>query len=108
MSSSIDSQPSRQEFWEEHIHAWQLSGLSKARYCREHELSYHQFIYWVPKVRPNTKPDVCARQLPRLVPVALQQQAANSALQIKLPNGAIISGISADNIGLVCALMAQP
>lgn len=99
---SYKSQSDRRAFWESHVHAWQISGLSKARYCREHELNYQQFIYWAPKTRQTTK-----SQIPKFLPVAIKPETVSPGLQIRLPNGAIISGISEDCVKVVGALISQ-
>ena len=106
--SLIDSQYSRQGFWENHVHAWQASGLSKARYCREHDLIYHQIIYWVSKISSAVRSRIATSESPKFLPVAIQHpQALPAELQIRLPNGATISGISAESVELVGTLMAQ-
>lgn len=100
--SSSNSRFDRQSFWESHINAWQSSGLSKARYCREHDLSYQQFIYWAPKSGQLVK-----AQASKLLPVTITQQTAAPELQIRLPNGAVISGISEESVALVSALITR-
>ena len=35
-----------QKFWLAHVNACQKSGLSRAEYCRQHNLSHHQLRYW--------------------------------------------------------------
>lgn len=107
--SPIDSHHARQGFWKNHVHAWQDSGLSKARYCREHDLIYHQFIYWVPKISAAVRSGIAATsESSKFLPVVIQrQQAVPAELQIRLPNGATITGISAESVELVGTLMAQ-
>ena len=36
----------RRKFWEDHLGAWQESGMSQAGYCRQHGLSDKSFLYW--------------------------------------------------------------
>ncbi|MFK7889833.1 MAG: hypothetical protein AB8B63_03375 [Granulosicoccus sp.] len=98
---------SRHAFWANHIHAWQSGGLSKARYRREHKLSYHQFIYWVGRTRSIVQAGASTSQAPKFLPVAFKPQAVTPELQVRLPNGAIISGISAESVEVIGALMAQ-
>lgn len=31
--------------WKAHIESWHGSGISMAKWCKEHEVSYNQFIY---------------------------------------------------------------
>jgi hypothetical protein len=37
------------KIWLAHVHAWQQSGLSRAEYSRQHNLSHHQLRYWQKK-----------------------------------------------------------
>ena len=48
--SSIESNVRNNEFWQNHIAQWQLSGLSQANYCRQHNLAIHQLSYWKGKL----------------------------------------------------------
>ena len=32
--------------WQTHVTKYEMSGCSKAAYCREHQLNYHRFLYW--------------------------------------------------------------
>ena len=32
----------RQQFWQQHVDAWQASDLSGAAFCKQHELNYAQ------------------------------------------------------------------
>lgn len=96
----------RHTFWEAHVHAWQDSGISKAMYCREHELQYHQFIYWVSKIGSSTSRTMCTSEPPRFLPVAIKHPTVAAELQVRLANGATISGINAETVELAAALMA--
>ena len=42
---SVEGQQ-RRKFWENHLRAWQASGVSQAGYCRKHGLSHKSFVYW--------------------------------------------------------------
>jgi hypothetical protein len=33
-------------YWEKHVIQYNASGMSKAAYCRKHNLVYHQFVWW--------------------------------------------------------------
>lgn len=37
---------STQKIWRTHVNAWQKSGLSRAEYCRQNNLSHHALGYW--------------------------------------------------------------
>ncbi len=99
----------RHEFWQEHVNTYKNSGLSKARYCRENSLTYHLFIYWASKFSAETGMDneVSSPSTSKLVPVLLNEPEAASGLQLHLPNGVLISGICAQTVGMVGALIEQ-
>jgi len=44
-------QASPSDYWTEHIRKWQDSGLSKAEYCRQNQLTKHAFHYWFKKLQ---------------------------------------------------------
>ncbi len=41
-----DQQSRNRKHWEAHLKAAAKSGLSRAEYCRRHNLSYHAMGYW--------------------------------------------------------------
>ena len=95
-------------FWEQHVTQFKNSGLSKAQYCREHQLTYHQFVYWVPQFLPlNDEPSPAARTAKRFVPLSLVPSAQPAELEITLPSGVQISGITEHTSALAITLIAQ-
>lgn len=108
MSSSTKTLK-RAAFWNEHIHSCQRSGLSKARYCRENDLNYQQFIYWVSKHTAALSPDSAspASGSTKLVPVMLKESNSPIGIQLHLPNGVSISGICPRSISLIGPLIEQ-
>ena len=42
--------------WENHLKSWKRSGLSKAAYCRQKEISYHGFNYWKRRMEKSQPP----------------------------------------------------
>lgn len=90
--------------WMGHVKHWQNSGQSQAGYCKSHELSYHQFIYWRRKfeeqaqgLRPGVSTSTGF--------AGVVYQRSESGLSLALPNGCVMRGISADNLTLVEALL---
>lgn len=69
--------------WRRHRQAWNESGLSAARYCREQGLSYAQWMYWQRRLGS-------AVLLP--VAVVLDTGAAGSGVlvELNLPGGAVL------------------
>ena len=104
--SSANTSQERQALWKEHVQSYQRSGQSKARYCRDNNLTYHQFIYWSALLSDQSTP---AKITPasKLVPVMLSEPASTSGLQVHLPNGVLISGISDHSVQIVGRLIDQ-
>ncbi|MBU3944330.1 MAG: hypothetical protein KKB91_00850 [Proteobacteria bacterium] len=47
----------KNQYWQEHIAAWQRSGLTQAEYCRQKALGIKKFGYWQRKYpRSASKP----------------------------------------------------
>ena len=44
-----------EQYWQEQIQLKQESGLSRAAYCKKHDLSYHKFVYWEQKKAQRKK-----------------------------------------------------
>ena len=61
----------REQIWQQHITAWQASGLSGMAYCKQHALTYSKFVYWRRKlVAAQTASDAPeASGLARVTPV---------------------------------------
>ena len=76
-----------QRHWQAHVTALKKSGLSRAEYCRQHQLSYHAATYWQRKLsKPVNKGTT-------LVPVTFTADtlknpvsAVEAALKVVLPN----------------------
>jgi hypothetical protein len=48
----------KREFWDNHIQAWQQSGLTQIDYCRQNNLKNHQWCYWRRKILKPSDTDV--------------------------------------------------
>ncbi len=40
----------KQTLWEERLIDWEKSGLSKRQWCRENNITEHQFYYWMKRI----------------------------------------------------------
>lgn len=85
-SNQVD-QARKMRSWQAHITAQKQSGLSRAEYCRQHQLSYHAANYWNRKLLKPTSQETT------LVPVTLASgikinsgAMAQSILKVILPN----------------------
>ena len=57
-------QEEKRRFWKRHIEGWRTSGLTRAGYCRQHNLSYDRFIYWSRKFRKESPPAFIELKVP--------------------------------------------
>jgi transposase len=85
--SDQDDQTRNMRRWQAHITAQKESGLSRAEYCRQHQLSYHAATYWHRRLSKPTSQDTT------LVPVTFASSikinsapTARSILKVILPN----------------------
>ena len=65
--------PKSAEDWERDVLTWLRSGLSKAQFCRQHDLDYQRFHYWVSKHEQN--------RVSKLVPLDLSHFAQENGSQ---------------------------
>ncbi|HKK06039.1 MAG TPA: IS66 family insertion sequence element accessory protein TnpB [Gammaproteobacteria bacterium] len=97
----------REQGWQQHITAWQTSGLSAMAYCKQHSLIYSRFVYWRRKLAAPAR--VAEGSAPsgfaRVTPVADAQ--ATQGLSVLLPGGVSITGLHAGNIELLGAVLRQ-
>lgn len=85
--SNQDDRSRKMRHWQAHKKAQKQSGLSRAEYCRQHQLSYHAMTYWdrrlsEPAIQETTLVPVTFTPSIRLNPAL----AALSTLKVILPN----------------------
>ncbi|USF88401.1 IS66 family insertion sequence element accessory protein TnpA [Candidatus Endoriftia persephone] len=90
-------------YWQQHVAAWQDSGLTQRAYCAQRWLSYPSFGYWARKLRRTDKPMVQPRAK-GFVPVTLAAPVV-SGLSLVLPDGLEIRSIGPDNVSMVRQLL---
>lgn len=76
----MPSPPVSHDNWPEHIVMWRASKLTRAEYCRQHDLKLHTFIY---RIKRQHAP---AKSL-TLVPVTVRAAPENGDLVLRGPNG---------------------
>ena len=102
----MDTPQDNPHYWQQQITAWQASKLSGAAFCREHGLTYHRFSYWRQKLVPSRRTLMDSSSgFVRVVPT--QSPAAHGEFRVSLPGGIVISGLHADNISLLGAILRQ-
>lgn len=86
----MSSRPASPGDWSEHIAQWRASRLTRAEYCRQHDLKFHAFIYQLKRQHTLTKPLT-------LIPVKVHATPASGELVLHGPKGwslAMASGVS--------------
>lgn len=82
--------------WSEHIAKWKASKLTRAEYCRQHDLKLNTFIY-----QNNSRQEARAKTL-KLVPVKVCAASDSGEVVLRGPNGwslAMTSGVSTAWLG---------
>jgi hypothetical protein len=76
-----------QHHWQAHVKAHKQSGLSRAEYCRQYNLSYYALTYWSRKLSSTGKNNRSTLVPVPILPDARQNsvQADSTALKIILP-----------------------
>lgn len=78
-------QDNKRTRWREHIEAWQQSGLSQQKYCRDNAIALATFGYWRRKLR--SKEPEKPRFYPLIVPTeepAAREACRNAPLRLVL------------------------
>ena len=85
-------------FWQEHITAWESSGLSQAVYCKQQGVNYNSFVYQRGRIANNNQasPSVKFVEATETTP---PKEVQTPVLQFMLPNGV--------RIGMTAAADAQ-
>jgi hypothetical protein len=105
---------SGERYWRAHVAACRQSGMSRAEYCRQQNISYHALTYWQKKInrgrsgqageRVNLVP-VVTGGLPLLSSAGHDRVAGESTIRIMLPGRVTIEvGNSFSPIALAQAL----
>ena len=72
----------KREFWDNHIQAWQQSGLTQIDYCRQNNLKNHQWCYWRRKILKPSDTDVT------FVPLSFSpSKISRPQISVLTPNG---------------------
>jgi hypothetical protein len=83
---SSNDQSSLMDNWRKQIAACHESGLKKSDYCRNHQLSYGQMIYWQRKLAKEKQP--------ALVPVKIKNEPVmandHCICSLTLPGGQVL------------------
>ena len=79
----------KRAYYEEHIEGWRHSGLSRIEYCKQANISYGAFKYWLSKL--NSSDDVKTQFVEAK---CSDMQDFGAILLVSLPNGVRI-GVSA-------------
>jgi hypothetical protein len=71
MELNMTTEIKDQKYWQQHSEKLKASRLSRSKYCRENNLDYDRFGYWLRKSSTAT---------PKFIPVQVQAPTTQSAL----------------------------
>lgn len=104
--NDISDPQARHTYWQQQVNTWKESGLSGAKFCEAHDLSYHRFVYWRQKLGCSTAPKKTVPAAGGFTRITVQPER-DDGLSLSLPSGLIVRGISAANISVVRQLLDQ-
>lgn len=93
--------------WQDHVKAFNKTGLSKKQYSKKHHLVYSQFVYWSRKIDSDTSEG--------FIPVTITPKANNSPVLnsnsaslsvIEFPSGARLVIQSPDILPSLSSLLS--
>lgn len=87
----------KRQHWQQHMDAWQRSGLSQKAYCEREALSVANFGYWRKRLAGTTP----AKKL-----IALGTTPVSPATRIHLPSGILIE-VPTGSLATVLPLVQQ-
>ena len=73
----------KRQYWEKQIELWSRSGLSKASFCREHNLSRWSFHYWKKRLQSSSQEAVSFVRLPAIAIGSVEPAAINVRLDAR-------------------------
>ena len=56
-------------YWLKHIESYNASGLNKNRYCNQHDIAYHRFLYWFEKLDKKTSRPSANNKTNQFIPI---------------------------------------
>ena len=96
-------------YWQQQLDDWRRSGLSGAAFCKRQTLSYHRFTYWRHKLTGSAKEAETEGRsgagFARVTQISASPHA--NQLTLTLPGGMAITGLHADNVSLLTAILKQ-
>jgi hypothetical protein len=97
----------RTQHWQQQLDNWRDSGLSGAVFCKQHEMSYHQFTYWRRKRLKADGDPLQSEGTSGFARVTCLPSQPMDELTLALPGGLTITGMHAGNIELLGMILRQ-
>ena len=97
----------KREYWKEHLQQYEASGISKAAYCREHNLNYHQFSFWYRKFHDDEHKSSPFVALPHTGTNTTTGRAYPVAIDIGGITVHLNEGISRDTLKMVITVLQE-
>ncbi|MGQ7848817.1 IS66 family insertion sequence element accessory protein TnpA [Granulosicoccus sp. 3-233] len=106
----------KRQFWQHHVRQQARGKLTQRHYCERHGLGYASFVRWRGLLRQRQPPPVNAVAVSSFIPVQVERpnEPARDAIRreatcidLALPGGMRIEGITSANVDLVAALVSR-
>jgi len=105
--ANVSNSDTRTRYWREQVEAWKHSGKSQRAFCQAHDLDYYRFGYWKKKFRREAPDNTPVPPNSGFISVLPTTGPTDDGLSVTLINGAVINGVSAQNLDTVCLLLAR-
>lgn len=89
----------KRRFWKQHIEGWKSSNQTQAGYCRRHDLSYDQFVYWKRAFMRDAKPSFIELKLPTVTPPQIIPPSCSLRVSVSRFQIAVDSGFDPEVLG---------
>ncbi|MHB2149757.1 IS66 family insertion sequence element accessory protein TnpA [Calditrichota bacterium LG25] len=100
MESNVSNSARKQEMFKI-IEAYEQSGQTQRAFCKERELAFTTFLYWLRKYRKEKTKSAS------FIPLNILNRDSNSHYRIDLPNGIIIHLNGSEGLKLISELISH-
>lgn len=106
----------KRKFWQHHVRRQARGKLTQRRYCERHGLGYASFVRWRGLLSQRRHPQDQAVTVSSFIPVQVEASkepapavihADANSIDLVLPSGMRIEGITSANLDLVAALASR-
>ena len=68
-----------ESYWLKHVESYKASGLNKHKYCDQHGVSYHRFLYWFEKLNKKPSHSATGKKANQFIKIKLTSEVDQAA-----------------------------